>query len=96
MKALGFSEVPAASFGKRPPLSFNFGNVELTASWERNRSFVQTVMISGVLTDTRSIAFIEQEMPLEVASTEEGIAWLTWILDRSADVPPEKYARIRF
>ena len=46
------------------------------------KSFEEAVCFSGCIHTERTLGYIEFEMPLEVDSFEQGIAWLAWHIDR--------------
>lgn len=82
--SLGF--VPDARVYSNPPggLSLNFGNFELKAIYVLNRYFRSVIMLMGVMSTARTISEVECEMPEEVESAEQGIAWVTYCLDQHA------------
>lgn len=41
-----------------------------------NRWFQPVVMLTGVMATSRTIAVVECEMPQEVESFEQGVAWV--------------------
>jgi hypothetical protein len=57
-------------------LSFDFGNLILTATPVANRWMQDVWSFGGVANDSRSLAHIEFEMPLAVESVEQGTAWI--------------------
>lgn len=75
---------------KSDALCFAFGAFDLTATRGTNRWLRDVWSLGGIANDGRSAALIEFEMPLEVYSREQGIAWIAehvaeWA--RSADAP---------
>lgn len=85
LEALGFQE--DSSIISDPPggRSFDFGNLKLSASFVFSpTSYRDVVLLTGVLSTSRSIAVIDAEMPREVESREQGVAWLTHFLDQHA------------
>ena len=82
LKGLGFVVDKAVISDAPGGLSLDFGELKLEASHLLNRQFVPVVMLGGILSDGRRVAFIEFEMPREVENWEQGIAWFTWCLDR--------------
>jgi hypothetical protein len=50
-----------------------------------NRWFQPVVMLTGVMATSRTIAVVECEMPQEVESFEQGVAWVTYCLDNQTD-----------
>jgi len=83
--SLGFSKNRNVMSDRPGGLSIDLGNLKLSASLVINRSFQEVVMLCGVISTSRSIAMIETEMPREVESREQGIAWVTWSLDSHVD-----------
>ena len=79
--ALGF--VSDAQVISNPPggLSIDFGNFTFAAHAVYQPSFSPCGHLIGVMTTTRTIAEVECEMPEEVESPEQGVAWVTWCLD---------------
>lgn len=70
-------------------ISNNFGNCKLTAHFgygDYNRLFIGQIWhIMGELSTSRTRAYVEFEMPTEVESWEQGVAWVTWYLDNHSD-----------
>lgn len=85
LRALGFTEDPTLCSDLLPGLSFNFGNFKLSAICGGNRHFVRVILLTGVMLTDESICEVECEIPLEVKSPEQGMAWLAWCLDNHAD-----------
>jgi len=71
-----------------PGLSFDFGTFKLDASWQLNRWFVPVVLLSGNYATSRTIAMIEQQLPLKVESAAQGKAFVAWSL---RDIVREPY-----
>jgi len=65
-------------------LSFDFGNFQLTAICAMNRHFAQIILLGGVMVKPRAVALVDFEMPREVSSKEQCVAWITWNLDQAA------------
>jgi len=82
LKALGFVVDKSVISDDPGGLSFDFGNLKLEASHLLNRKLVPVVSLGGNLSDGRTLAQIECEMPREVGNFEQGVALLTWCLDR--------------
>lgn len=81
LKSLGFKEDPNVISDSKPGLSFNFGNFKLSAGHLLNMSFQDVVLLSGIMSTPRTIAEVDCQMPQEVESWEQGVAWVTWCLD---------------
>jgi hypothetical protein len=84
LRALGFSEDRRVISDLYPGLSFDFGNLKLSAGSMLNGRFVPVVLLSGLISTKRNIASIEAELPLEVESIEQGMAFVAWSLDNAA------------
>ena len=89
LQDLGF--VPDASVvsDELPGLSFDFGTFKLQASWQMNRWFVPIVLLSGIYSTSRTIAMIEQQLPLEIESVDQGKAFIAWCLHNHIGKPYE-------
>ncbi len=85
LKSLGFKDDKSIISDPPGGLSFDFGNFKLSAVFGINRWIQEAVLLCGVMSTSRSIAYINTEMPLEVDSREQGLAWITWCLDKHAD-----------
>lgn len=82
--ALGFRQDDTVISDPPPGLSLDFGNVKLSASRGVNRFLAPVVLLTGVLATKRSIAEVLSEIPLDVESVEQGLAWVVWSLDNAA------------
>jgi hypothetical protein len=63
---------------------YSFGNFKLNALRCTNRWFVDIVLLSGVMTDGRSLADVHGELRLKEESRERVLAHVAWTLDQSA------------
>lgn len=81
LRSLGFAVNPTLVSDVVPGLSFDFGNFKLDAICGANRHFVRVILLSGVMVTERSMREVECEMPPEVESAEQGMAWVAWCLD---------------
>lgn len=84
LERLGFgrddSVISDASLG----YSYDFGNLTLEASRPLSpRTFTPVYMLGGVYSDGRTIAWIHSEMPLELESFEQGVAWAAFVIDQT-------------
>jgi len=77
---LGFEEVWGSMTDQEPAYRYDFGNIELTAVQVTNLSFQSIFLLGGIARDERSIMEINQEMPLEVESFEQGVAFIAYAL----------------
>src|SRR2546421_376842 len=83
LKALGFVDDHTMVSDDPPGLSFDFGNLKLHANCVTNLQFVRIVLMTGVIVTARTIAEVDDELPLEFESAEQGTAWITWCLDEA-------------
>src|SRR5688572_11179560 len=81
--ALGFGEDHSVMSDPLPGLSYDFGNLKLSASRCSNRWFVPIVLLTGVIATKRSICELRSELPPKVESVEQGMAWVVWALDNA-------------
>jgi len=85
LRRLGFREDREVMSDLSPGLSFDFGNFKLEASHQVNRWFRPVVSLGGVMTNDRTVALVHFEMPAEVESFEQGIAFVAHCLDTHAN-----------
>src|SRR5690606_39761063 len=78
LKDLGFTASQAGT-----SLGYDFGNLALRATEGMNRWFQPCWTFGGVMKDSRKILPIEFEMPAEVETREQGIAWIAEHLNRA-------------
>lgn len=76
LQALGFSVVPHPLAGTGQ--TFDFGNLQVTAVELTNEYLRQTMQFSGVGLGANSVHHIDFQMPLCVASYEQGVAWVVY------------------
>lgn len=76
-KTLGFQEDWNAIADELPAYSYDFGNLVLTAAQVISRNFVPVFLFLGVIRDDRSVGMVQFEMPLQVESLEQGVAWIS-------------------
>lgn len=57
---------------------FDFGSFKLKASKGMNHYFVENFYIRGNYRTSRSLGSIDFEMPLDVDSFEQGVAWISY------------------
>jgi hypothetical protein len=75
---LGFQEDWEAITDQRPAYFYDFGNLRLTAAQVMSDRFKPCFHLGGVIQDVRSMTMIDFEMPLEVESFEQGVAWVSY------------------
>ena len=63
LKSLGFNEDNNIISDPPGGLSIDFGNLKLSVIFCINRWFRESVRLSGVMSTSRSIALVENEMP---------------------------------
>jgi len=85
LSELGFNPDDSVMSDIQPGLSFDFGNLKLTASAVLSSSFQQVVLFVGTLASARTMTFVEFEMPRQIESHEACAAWLAWKLDQHAE-----------
>ena len=84
LRDFGFQRDADVISDPMPGLTFDFGNIKLSASRGMNLRFVEVVSFTGVLATPRRIAEIEFEMPFHVTSREQCAAWIVWHLDQAS------------
>jgi len=80
---LGFHENWSAITDEQPGYCYDFGNLKLTAAQVTNSYLTPVFAFGGVARSPRTIAEISFDMPLEVESLEQGVAWVTYGLGRA-------------
>src|SRR5438128_4870237 len=93
LQELGFTPDQSVISDVMPGLSFDFGNIKLSASCVLNRKYVPIVLLTGIFAAERTIAEIESEMPREVESPEQGMAFVAWSIDNAVgrELQPTAY-----
>jgi hypothetical protein len=76
-ETLGFQKNWGAIADEQPAYAYDFGNLYLTAAQVTSRWFRPVFSLGGVVQDARSIGLVEFEMPLEIDSFEQGVAWIS-------------------
>jgi hypothetical protein len=84
LKSFGFMEDTDIISDPPGGLSIDFGNFKLSVIFCTNRWVQEVAKLSGIMSTSRTIAMVEDEMPREFESWEQGVAWITWCLDKSA------------
>jgi hypothetical protein len=74
LRTLGFAE-------KERKLHFKLGSMELEASQVWNESLVPVVFLTGLYRSPRTIGMVADELPPEVESREQGLAYLAYYLE---------------
>lgn len=77
---LGFEKVWGMMTDQEPSYRFDFGNLRLTAVEVTNLSFQSVFLLSGVVSEKRSLMMIDYQMPLRVESFELGVALIAYAL----------------
>ncbi|HZF95525.1 MAG TPA: hypothetical protein VEZ20_11725 [Allosphingosinicella sp.] len=80
LKDLGAVEDPGAIQDDDGALRLPIGPYCVHGGQYMSRWFKRTYRISAVIDARRSISLVESEMPAELASEDEGLAWLAEIL----------------
>lgn len=84
LRGIGFEDDPEVMSDVRPGLSFDFGNLKLSASCVLGRHYQDVVLLTGCLETARRLSEICKEIPRTVSSREEGLAWVVSCLDKAA------------
>lgn len=79
--SIGFEPDPSTPSDPPGALKKRFGSLELSAIHCIGPRFSPIVKLGGVLGTTRSITEVSFEMPQQVDSAEQGMAWMAWHLD---------------
>src|SRR4051812_34226046 len=93
LKRIGFVEDTGIDWGG-PVLSIRLGPYRIEAAESVNQWFAEVITLGGVLSNGRAMALIESNLPREVDSDEQGLAFLTYYLDDTlssflgAQLPP--------
>ena len=66
-----------------PCLRFDFGSFAVEALETTNRHFADVVLLTGYAFGQRVMAELIQELPREVESRQQGIAWIAWAIETS-------------
>jgi len=83
LRSLGFQPDSNVISDGEPGLSFDFGNLKLSASWVISpRSVAEVVFFTGSLSTPRAMAEIGFELPRRMKSAKQCAAWIVWNLDR--------------
>lgn len=83
LRSLGFEDDSEALSEGGPGLSFDFGNLKLSARRVMGKSFSEVLLLTGVLETRRRIAKICDEMLPTIESREQGIALLAFFVDKA-------------
>jgi hypothetical protein len=86
-KALKFEEVWGEMTDQDPSYRYNHGNLELTAVQVTNKYIQPIFLLRGVANDGRNMMMIDCEIPLQVESFEQGVAYIAFALH---DFQPQK------
>jgi hypothetical protein len=79
---LGFQQDWESITDAPPAYYCDFGNLRLTAAQVLSRFYEPVFLFGGVMRNERSIQKIQFEMPLEIESFAQGVAWITCGLGR--------------
>lgn len=85
LKELGFHAGTNPNSVPDRELEIDFGNLTLSASLSMSRYFQPVVQLTGIIATRRTLAKIDDQLPLELESRELGIAILVWCLDQAGD-----------
>jgi hypothetical protein len=101
LQELGFVPDAGVMSDVSPGLSTELGGVKISAACVAGKRFKPVVLLTGWFRDARRMAEICDELPRQLESREQGIAWLVSILDRAAggkflpESPPDWLAQGR-
>lgn len=85
---LNFEEDWGVITDQAPGYYFDFGNLKLSATQVTSLYLRPVFFISGVIRTSRSITEISSDVPIEVESFQQGVAWIVYLLG-------EKFAPLR-
>lgn len=78
LNKIGFEEMWGTMTDQEPAYRYDFGNLQLTATQVMSMRFRPIFLFGGVWGDGRMFSEVDFEMPLEVASFEQGVAWIVY------------------
>ena len=81
-ESLNFEQDWAAMTDQLPAYSYDFGNLRLNAAQVMSVRFTPCFYLGGTYRTSKTLGVVEFEMPLEVESFEQGVAWLAHGLGR--------------
>lgn len=84
LRSIGFEADPEVMSDVMPGLSFDFGNLKLSASCVLGRQYQAVVLLTGCLETSRRLREINVEVQREFTSREEALARVVWCLDKAA------------
>jgi hypothetical protein len=85
---LGFRQDRTIITDEQPGYLYDFGNLELSASQVTNKYFKPVFLFAGIAQTTRTLAEICFEMPLDIDSYKQGVAWIAYGVGK--DFRPKK------
>lgn len=80
LSTLGFQEDWDAITDQAPAYIYDFGTLQLTAAEVFSRFYQPVFLFGGVIRGQRSIQQVQFEIPLEIDSFEQGVAWISYCL----------------
>ncbi|MDB5694061.1 MAG: hypothetical protein JWO81_3124, partial [Alphaproteobacteria bacterium] len=91
LRSLGAEPDPTMVGVEDEALRLRFGRHSVQCGQFTSRWLTPTYLITGVINTGRTIVDVQSEMPVEVATEEEGLAWLGAILGAiiPVDVKPD-------
>lgn len=78
LETLGFEPVWGTMTDQEPAYRYSFGNLELSATQVTNEFLRPVFLFGGVVWASQSLSQIHFEIPLDVDSLEQGIAWIAY------------------
>jgi hypothetical protein len=84
--SLGFQPDPTEVYSDiHPGLSFDFGNLRLSAVAVFSPYSGEIVLFTGILATRDTLAEVHFELPRQVESLRQCVAWIVWNLDQYGD-----------
>lgn len=80
---LGFTEEWTAMTDRLPAYQYNFGNFVLSAAQLTTNYLRPSMYLSGIISTARSITEVGFDMPMEVDSYEQGVAFIAHAVGRT-------------
>lgn len=82
LRCLGFQSDSAVISDVSPGLSFDFGNLKLSASCVWSPRSGEVILFSGIVSTPRTLGEVDFELPRRIKSLKRCAAWIVWNLDQ--------------
>ena len=89
LKSIGFTECENVYSDNQKGLVITIGKCQLHVTIGYNRWWQECALLMGILRTPRTITNVETELPTEFESREEGLAWVSWSLDKRGELANE-------